>query len=96
MAAYIPDEIVASIMSRLPGKSISRFRCTCKSWLKLLEEPIFLELVEREQLEIEIERLRLVEREQLQIEIQHLRKEMRKCWYVRMEKLQAAEARFYD
>ncbi|KAI3831578.1 hypothetical protein MKX03_014671, partial [Papaver bracteatum] len=49
MPVHIADEIIAyNILSRLPMRSILRFRCVCKSWCKLLKEPIFVALVNHE------------------------------------------------
>ena len=37
--SVLPDELVADILSRLPLKSICRFKCVCKSWLAFLSDP---------------------------------------------------------
>ncbi|XP_040361619.1 F-box/kelch-repeat protein At3g06240-like, partial [Rosa chinensis] len=35
-------DIIAEILSRLPAKSLLRFRCVCKSWLALISDPSFV------------------------------------------------------
>nr|XP_011462062.1 PREDICTED: F-box/kelch-repeat protein At3g23880-like [Fragaria vesca subsp. vesca] len=35
------DDMIAEILSRLPVKSLMRFRCVCKSWLALINDPSF-------------------------------------------------------
>ncbi|CAM0877080.1 unnamed protein product [Alopecurus aequalis] len=37
----IPDELVVDILSRLPLKSICRFKCVCKSWLAFSSHPYY-------------------------------------------------------
>ncbi|XP_012575389.1 putative F-box protein At3g16210 [Cicer arietinum] len=39
---HIPDDLVLSILSKLPIKSLNRFGCVCKSWTLLFENPHFL------------------------------------------------------
>ncbi|KAI3783588.1 hypothetical protein L1987_42672 [Smallanthus sonchifolius] len=39
-----PNEIVEEIISRLPVKSILRFRSVCKPWLSLISDPSFAKL----------------------------------------------------
>ena len=35
----LPDELVVDILSRLPLKSMCRFKCVCKSWLAFSFDP---------------------------------------------------------
>uniref|UniRef100_A0A5B7AAN1 F-box domain-containing protein n=1 Tax=Davidia involucrata TaxID=16924 RepID=A0A5B7AAN1_DAVIN len=44
---HIPAEIVNNILSRLPVKSILRFKSVCKPWLSLLSDPKFCFSIER-------------------------------------------------
>ncbi|CAI8616376.1 unnamed protein product [Vicia faba] len=39
---YIPNDLVFSILSKLPLKSLKRFRCVHKTWSVLFENPIFM------------------------------------------------------
>ncbi|KAJ0469055.1 putative F-box domain-containing protein [Helianthus annuus] len=39
MAEQFPPEIIYTILSRLPIKSLARFRCVCKPWLKYINDP---------------------------------------------------------
>jgi molecular chaperone HtpG len=41
---YIYDDIVFSVLSKLPFKSLKRFECTCKSWSLLFENYIFMNM----------------------------------------------------
>ncbi|XP_059645936.1 F-box protein CPR1-like [Cornus florida] len=38
----IPVEVIADILSRLPVKSLLRFRCVLKSWCALIDSPSFI------------------------------------------------------
>ncbi|OVA20839.1 F-box domain [Macleaya cordata] len=44
MSGFLPDDIVVDILSRLPVKSLSRFRCVCKPWFKLFSNPNFVKM----------------------------------------------------
>lgn len=44
----IPDEIVLEILSRLPVKSMMRFKCVCRAWRALLSDPNFTISTERQ------------------------------------------------
>ncbi|XP_028792828.1 F-box/kelch-repeat protein At3g06240-like [Neltuma alba] len=37
----LPQELLEDILSRLPYKSLSRFKCVCKFWYTLFTDPIF-------------------------------------------------------
>lgn len=37
----LPDSLLLEILSRLPLKSIFRFKCVCKHWLSLISQPSF-------------------------------------------------------
>ncbi|TKY65859.1 F-box/kelch-repeat protein [Spatholobus suberectus] len=37
----LPLELIAEILLRLPVRSVSRFKCACKSWLSLISDPQF-------------------------------------------------------
>jgi len=41
---YIPDDIVFSILSKLPVKPLKRFACVRKSWSHLFENPVFMNM----------------------------------------------------
>lgn len=40
--SYLPEDIIVNILSRLPAKSIGRFRCVSKPWQVLLSTPQFI------------------------------------------------------
>ncbi|RZC47831.1 hypothetical protein C5167_040783 [Papaver somniferum] len=42
--SFIPDDIILDILTRLPVKSLLRFRCVCKFWYELLKTSNFAEL----------------------------------------------------
>lgn len=39
---HVPDELEDDILSRLPVKTLSRFKCACKRWRDLIESPSFV------------------------------------------------------
>ncbi|KAG1358970.1 F-box protein [Cocos nucifera] len=42
-AVKVPSDLIAfDILSRLPAKSVLRFKCVCKQWLALASDPFFL------------------------------------------------------
>ncbi|XP_010480604.1 PREDICTED: putative F-box protein At1g31090 [Camelina sativa] len=40
----IPNDLILEILSRLPSKSIGRFRCVSKLWRSMLHKPYFIKL----------------------------------------------------
>ncbi|XP_045786418.1 F-box/kelch-repeat protein At3g23880-like [Trifolium pratense] len=38
---YLPHELIIQILLRLPVKSLTRFKCVCKSWFSLISDPHF-------------------------------------------------------
>ncbi|XP_076900505.1 F-box/kelch-repeat protein At3g23880-like [Bidens hawaiensis] len=44
MADQFPPDTIYQILSRLPIKSLARFRCVCKSWLEYINDP-YLETI---------------------------------------------------
>ncbi|KAK6930062.1 F-box domain [Dillenia turbinata] len=43
VSTTLPEELIIEILSRLPAKSVLRFRCVCKSWKSLFSEPEFVQ-----------------------------------------------------
>ncbi|XP_009799844.1 putative F-box protein At1g32420 isoform X1 [Nicotiana sylvestris] len=41
-SCIFPREIISNILSRLPVKTLLRFRCVCKPWQKLISKPNFI------------------------------------------------------
>ncbi|XP_030970218.1 putative F-box protein At3g16210 [Quercus lobata] len=39
MTAYLPEEVVINVLSRLPPKSLIRFKCVSKTWRSLIGTP---------------------------------------------------------
>ncbi|KAL8463244.1 hypothetical protein ACS0TY_034038 [Phlomoides rotata] len=40
--SYIPPELYRNILVRLPAESLFRFRCVCKLWLGIIDDPSFI------------------------------------------------------
>ncbi|XP_062146845.1 F-box/kelch-repeat protein At3g06240-like [Alnus glutinosa] len=40
----LPEELIAGILSRLPVKSLLRFRCISKAWFALIKDPTFINM----------------------------------------------------
>ncbi|XP_027178159.1 F-box/kelch-repeat protein At3g06240-like [Coffea eugenioides] len=40
----LPEDLLLCILTRLPVKTIQRFKCVCKPWLKLLSTPKFVKM----------------------------------------------------
>ncbi|KAK1643178.1 hypothetical protein QYE76_060983 [Lolium multiflorum] len=45
--SVLPDELVVDILSRLPLKSVCRFKCVCKSWLAFSSHPYYRQKLPR-------------------------------------------------
>ncbi|XP_058761559.1 F-box/kelch-repeat protein At3g23880-like [Vicia villosa] len=41
---FIPDELIAEVLSWMTVKSLMRLRCVCKSWNSLISDPTFVKL----------------------------------------------------
>jgi F-box interacting protein len=44
MSLILPQALISEILSRLPVKSLVRFRCVSKTWLALIEDPTFMNI----------------------------------------------------
>ncbi|KAL5730446.1 hypothetical protein ACHQM5_003264 [Ranunculus cassubicifolius] len=44
MAEYVPEDVMVDILSRLPAKSLIRFKTVCKTWYNLVHQPDFTKL----------------------------------------------------
>ncbi|XP_026436293.1 F-box/kelch-repeat protein At3g06240-like [Papaver somniferum] len=42
MSSFLPEEIIENILTRLPVKSISRFKCVSKNWYHFFQNPNFI------------------------------------------------------
>ncbi|XP_043693193.1 F-box protein CPR1-like [Telopea speciosissima] len=43
-AKKLPEDLIVEILSRLPVKSLLRFRCVCKPWCVLITDPTFVKM----------------------------------------------------
>ncbi|XP_074265268.1 F-box protein At1g30790-like [Silene latifolia] len=41
---YIPSEVLTQILAQLPAKTLLRFRCVCKSWCSIIDNPDFVSM----------------------------------------------------
>ncbi|KAL7143645.1 hypothetical protein ABFS83_08G206200 [Erythranthe nasuta] len=44
MSDYLPEEVLIKIMTKLPPKSLVRFRCVSKSWNSIITSPFFISI----------------------------------------------------
>lgn len=42
--ASLPDDLILEILSRLPAKSVVRFKCVCKGWLVMISSRRFADV----------------------------------------------------
>ncbi|XP_074265219.1 F-box/kelch-repeat protein At3g06240-like [Silene latifolia] len=42
---FFPPEIWTQILAKLPAKSLLKFRCVCKSWCAIIDDPYFIHFV---------------------------------------------------
>ncbi|XP_047944718.1 F-box/kelch-repeat protein At3g23880-like [Salvia hispanica] len=38
----LPEDVITEILSRTPATSLLRFKCVCKSWCKIIDDPAFI------------------------------------------------------
>ncbi|XP_065863464.1 F-box protein CPR1-like [Euphorbia lathyris] len=41
---YIPDDVIVDILSKLPSRSVLKFKSVCKRWHSLISDPVFLKI----------------------------------------------------
>ncbi|XP_074265317.1 F-box/kelch-repeat protein At3g23880-like [Silene latifolia] len=41
---YLPPEVWTQILSSLPAKTLLKFRCVCKSWCSIIDDPDFIHM----------------------------------------------------
>ncbi|PIA30071.1 hypothetical protein AQUCO_05700049v1 [Aquilegia coerulea] len=51
MKVVLPDHIIEQILSRLPARSLLRFRCVCKTWCNLISDCVFIDLHRKRSIE---------------------------------------------
>uniref|UniRef100_A0A2N9I433 F-box domain-containing protein n=1 Tax=Fagus sylvatica TaxID=28930 RepID=A0A2N9I433_FAGSY len=39
----LPKDVIIEILSRLPAKSLLRFKCVCKEWCSIIQDQVFIE-----------------------------------------------------
>lgn len=42
MSDYITEEVLVQILPRVPAKPLSEFKCVCKLWYSLINNPYFI------------------------------------------------------